>query len=644
MGWFWCATRKRQLQHQRISPNPDVQANLATGNNNPLACHDTQQLFSPTNKTNSIATNPMHSSGTKSGSVAAKPGAGNSNSLPGHQSGRLKMPTYNLHEQQGLNLSDNLHTTGASGDHDANTFSSSSLIRKKNLSTSDLDPTERKKQAALAKVEAKLEKAQRLHEQARQSVEQEVADFLRATTMPNTNVEGTAARTVNASFDKRIRTLQDTKKELEKKISNYQSDISRIQAGDIPHNYTSSKDIFSNIKSTAAKVAGGSLKYRPSQSSDQPTATASSTPNTPDHIVSSHHPDSENYQQHPNPFTTITTPTPTATPTGGPMNNNQNMLTSNLYSGTHDPIHSSLSSSASNEIGNSQFYIDSNHEYVYDNDKSSRKHEGNVPVDGIVVHDSEKSPSFKRRYTDESNPEFNDQKSDHSNDERHTSSITKRNISVKLRFSSQAVNHDQFCFQNTSSEYQQLNIKLESMQKALERYETKFNDMQKQIDSLTLSIDTQRDQNDRLNIELTDLTDLHQIEMSSVKTDLKNLEERLLYKFNDYWNELLEKLDKLDTRTAKVEQTQTHSLETEENTHRIISKLVNILLTVFAIILLILSTIKNLVQSRIHAMTILILAVAWITFRYLPPNYFQTPFLKNLLNGFKRTARNSTSE
>ena len=93
-------------------------------------------------------------------------------------------------------------------------------------------------------------------------------------------------------------------------------------------------------------------------------------------------------------------------------------------------------------------------------------------------------------------------------------------------------------------------MKFESMQKIIERYETKFNDMQKQIDSLTLSIDSQREQNDRLNIELTDLTDLHQIEMSSVKTDLKNLEERLLYKFNDYWNELLEKLDKLDTRVS----------------------------------------------------------------------------------------------
>lgn len=51
-------------------------------------------------------------------------------------------------------------------------------------------------------------------------------------------------------------------------------------------------------------------------------------------------------------------------------------------------------------------------------------------------------------------------------------------------------------------------------------------------------------------------------------------------------------------QTTKVEQTQAHSFETEENTHRLISKFVNILLTVFAIILLLLSTIKNLLQSR----------------------------------------------
>lgn len=90
------------------------------------------------------------------------------------------------------------------------------------------------------------------------------------------------------------------------------------------------------------------------------------------------------------------------------------------------------------------------------------------------------------------------------------------------------------------------------MQKIIEKYETRIIEMQKQIEILSSSNETQREQSDRLNNDLTDLTDLHQTEISSMKTELKNLEERLLYKFNDYWNELLEKLDKLDTRVSQL--------------------------------------------------------------------------------------------
>lgn len=88
------------------------------------------------------------------------------------------------------------------------------------------------------------------------------------------------------------------------------------------------------------------------------------------------------------------------------------------------------------------------------------------------------------------------------------------------------------------------------MQKILDRYDVRCNDMQKQIETLQTAHENQRTLNERLNNELTDLIDLHQIEVSSIKTDLKNLEERLTYKFNDYWNEVLEKLEKLDTRVC----------------------------------------------------------------------------------------------
>jgi hypothetical protein len=93
-------------------------------------------------------------------------------------------------------------------------------------------------------------------------------------------------------------------------------------------------------------------------------------------------------------------------------------------------------------------------------------------------------------------------------------------------------------------------IKIDFMQKAVDRYDTKLNEMQKQIDGLILINDSQHEQNERLNNEITDLTDLHQNEMSAIKTDLRKLEEKLLYNFNEYWTEMVEKLDKLDTRVS----------------------------------------------------------------------------------------------
>jgi len=540
-------------------------------------------------RTNGSPDARMHSSTMTTGSsTTAVPGAGNSNSLPSHQSVRTK---HNYLDQQIVNSSENLH-----GEHDSSHSPPSSLLRKKNLSTSDLDPIERKKQAALVKVEAKLEKARTLHQKAHQSVEQEISDFLRITTLPNANQEASVLKSTNAAFEKRIRTLQDTKKELEKKITGYQADITRINAGDIPTNYTSSKDLFSNLKSTAAKVAGGSLKYRSVGGGSTELAITHPNETTTNHLSTEtdHH-----------------FPSNTMNSSGATNNNNQTL---HVHSNQVEVTHPSPTSSLSNEIGNSQFYIDSTHEHLYDGEKINRKHDGSIATEALNTLENDRSPSSKRRLTDETNYDSNDRISDHSTDDR----ISKRNPSI--------------------AEIHQLTVKIDAMQKMIDRYDFRCNDMQKQIETLQSANEHQRAMNDRLNNEITDLIDLHQIEMSSIKTDLKTLEDRLAYKFADYWSEVLEKLEKLDTRTAKVEQTQTHSLETEENTHRIISKLVNILLTVFAIILLLLSTIKNLVQSRVHALTLLVLVLVWIMFHYLPPNYFQTSVVKNFPNMFKRTS------
>jgi hypothetical protein len=63
-------------------------------------------------------------------------------------------------------LIDNVHNP--IDENDVNNSPSLTLLLKKNCSTSDLDPFEHKKQAALTKAEAKLEKAQRLYQTAQQ--------------------------------------------------------------------------------------------------------------------------------------------------------------------------------------------------------------------------------------------------------------------------------------------------------------------------------------------------------------------------------------------------------------------------------------------------------------------------------------------
>lgn len=210
-----------------------------------------------------------------------------------------------------------------------------------------------------------------MHQKAQQSVEQEISDFLRITTIPGTNNETNTSRTTNASFDKRIKTLQDTKKELEKKITSYHSDISRIQAGDIPHNYSSSKDILSNIKSTAVKVASGSLKHRSSNNNDQPSII--STPSINEQLTPSlYTPEPDSHHHNINFSSSLATPTTTvtSTSTSGGGNSNQNISSQSQHNNSYEPAHSTVSSSTSNEVGNSQFYIDSTRKLIRFNSQS----------------------------------------------------------------------------------------------------------------------------------------------------------------------------------------------------------------------------------------------------------------------------------
>ncbi len=90
-----------------------------------------------------------------------------------------------------------------------------------------------------------------------------------------------------------------------------------------------------------------------------------STPNAIEQVTPFHYqPESDSHYHNTNLSTTLPTTTITTTSTSGVGNNTQNLLSQNQHNNTLEPTHSSLSSSASNEIGNSQFYIDSNRKSI----------------------------------------------------------------------------------------------------------------------------------------------------------------------------------------------------------------------------------------------------------------------------------------
>ena len=216
-------------------------------------------------------------------------------------------------------------------------LSSSSLTNGRKISsTSDLDPFERKKQIALGKAQTKFEKAQRLYQAAQFSLEQNISEFLRVTTLPGLLNE---SKVTNAEFDKRIRTLQETKQELERKIAKYQSDLSRIQAGDIPHQYSSSKDILNNIKN---KVSNSTGKHRSSNDVSGSSSNQESSTNNVLHLTEPEHSLSS------------------STGMSKSSASQSNFLSQSSTSHTLEAVRSSPSNSICNEVGNSQFYIHSN--------------------------------------------------------------------------------------------------------------------------------------------------------------------------------------------------------------------------------------------------------------------------------------------
>ncbi|ROI74341.1 Transmembrane and coiled-coil domains protein 1, partial [Anabarilius grahami] len=130
---------------------------------------------------------------------------------------------------------------------------------------------------------------------------------------------------------------------------------------------------------------------------------------------------------------------------------------------------------------------------------------------------------------------------------------------------------------------------------------------------------------ERLEEQVSDLTELHQNEILNLKQELVSMEEKIAYQSNERARDLQEALEACQTRVSKMElqqqQQQVVQLEGLENAtaRTLLGKLINVLLALMAVLLVFVSTVANcvvpLMKTRSRSVSSLLLfllfAVLW---------------------------------
>ncbi|CAK8690929.1 unnamed protein product [Clavelina lepadiformis] len=144
--------------------------------------------------------------------------------------------------------------------------------------------------------------------------------------------------------------------------------------------------------------------------------------------------------------------------------------------------------------------------------------------------------------------------------------------------------------------------------------------MHKEHDILTNTLNVEMSRYARLENQLNDVTELHQREVTILKQELTSMEEKLEYHANERARDMQEAIENCQTRVAKMElqHQQRVSVEGLENAsaRALITKLINLLLSVMAVILVLVSTVSGLLmpfmRSQGRMLTTLIVVIAMI--------------------------------
>ncbi|XP_078063538.1 transmembrane and coiled-coil domain protein 3-like [Mustelus asterias] len=134
------------------------------------------------------------------------------------------------------------------------------------------------------------------------------------------------------------------------------------------------------------------------------------------------------------------------------------------------------------------------------------------------------------------------------------------------------------------------------------------------------SLHEEKYRSNQLQAQLNDLIDLHQNEVLNLKSELASLEEKIAYQSYESSRDIWEVLENFQSKLIQLEQQQQQGeLLDHVNTRELLGKSMNLLLIIFAMLLMLISTISALVlpfiKTRMRtvstAATILLLVLIW---------------------------------
>jgi len=160
---------------------------------------------------------------------------------------------------------------------------------------------------------------------------------------------------------------------------------------------------------------------------------------------------------------------------------------------------------------------------------------------------------------------------------------------------------------------------------------SQFADLNEEMISMRTYIEEERlsDKYDRLEEHLNDFVELTQNELTNLKQEISNMEEKIDYQLEERTRDLQEALENANTRITKIELQNQHqqliSMEGVDNpnTKMLLTKCINVLLAFLAVVLVFVSTISNVIGPLLNArwkfvsMVILVFALI-LTSRYWP--------------------------